>query len=156
MNPRRYALVGGIVMLAMGVLALVPAFSPYSYELIPLNFEVSYGLFLGMFPMNILNKIVLILFGIYGIRASQMENRSLPMSIAWSRTVFFVTGLATILGLIPATSTLFGLWPLYGGAVLYHGIFAILGAFYGYTLTSKAAQNEEVKKDEPKFPRRAA
>ena len=54
-------------------------------------------------------------------------------------------GLAAILGAIPATHTLFGFWPLYGADILVHGIFAILGAYYGYTLPHKASQHPIVK-----------
>jgi hypothetical protein len=147
MRPQRFALIGGIVMLAMGVLALIPAFSIYTTYLPPLYFEASYGLFLGIFPMNILNKVVLIGFGVWGILASEAKGTGLPASISFSRWVFVVMGIAAILGLIPQTSTLGGNWPLFGAEVGVHAVFALLGAYFGFTLPRRAAlENERLKK----------
>jgi len=103
----------------------------------PLMNETSYGLFLGFFPMNVFNKIALISFGIAGIVASQMKGTELPSSIRYSRIVMFVFGGLALLGMIPQTNTLFGYWPLFGGEILAHAAFAIAGAYFGYTLSSK-------------------
>lgn len=145
MHPRRFALIGGIVMLAMGVLSLVPAFNtpPAQAGLPLLNLEASYGLFLDIFPMNIVNKVVLILFGISGILASQGTETSLPASISFSRWVFVVMGIGAVLGIVPQTNTFFGYWPLFGSEVWAHGIFAVLGAYFGYVLPSRARKHNE-------------
>ena len=137
MHPRMYALIGGIVMLAVGVLSLIPSLVGTQATLPALNLDTSYGLFLNLFPMNIVNKVALILFGAAGIYASQASGRSLPMSILWSRVVFVVMGLAAIAGLFEATNTVYGYWPLFGNEVWAHGVFALLGAYFGFTLTSK-------------------
>jgi hypothetical protein len=141
MHPKKYALVGGIVMLALGVLALVPSlYENYAAnaDLPPLALNTSYGLFLGIFPMNILNKLALIVFGIGGIFAASAPTTNLPKSILWSRLVFFVMGVAAILGAIPQTNTLNGYWPLFNAEVWAHGIFAVLGAYFGFVLSSAA------------------
>ncbi len=145
MHPRRFALIGGIIMLAMGVLSFVPAFNtpPAEAGLPLLNLETSYGLFLDLFPMNIVNKVVLVLFGISGILAAQGTETSLPASISWSRWVFVAMGLGAVLGIVPATSTLFGYWPLFGSEIVVHGIFAALGAYFGFLLPSKARKHNE-------------
>lgn len=142
MRPTKFAFWGGIVMLAMGVLAFLPALSllPSEAGLPALQVEASYGAFLGNFPMNVFNKTALILFGLAGIAVSYSPARSLPLSIKWSQAVFVVMGVLAVLGLIPSTNTLFGYWPLFGGEVLAHGIFAALGAYFGYTLPAKAKQ----------------
>lgn len=135
MDPRRFALIGGIVMLVFGVFALI---APGSVDGLPaLNQETSYGLFLGLFPMNVINKAALIIFGIAGIAAANAKFTSLPMSIHWSRAVLFVMGLLAIMGLIPQTNTLFGYAPLFRGEIVTHAIFALLGGYFGYALTSK-------------------
>lgn len=137
MYPKKFALIGGILMLAMGLFSLIPAFVGSAASLPMLNVETSYGLFLGLFPMNIFNKIALIVFGIAGVGAANAKFTSLPLSIHFSRAVFWVMGALAILGLIPATNTLNGYWPLFDGEVLAHGIFALVGAYYGYALTAK-------------------
>lgn len=140
MFPRRFALIGGIVMLAMGLMALVPQFVGSAEGLPLLKLDTSYGMFLNLFPMNILNKAALIIFGLAGIIAAYRPATSLPASIAYSRWVLYVMGSAAILGLIPATSTLFGYWPLFGNEIAVHAFFAILGAYFGYALPSKVEE----------------
>ncbi|MGE3261669.1 MAG: DUF4383 domain-containing protein [Bacteriovoracia bacterium] len=140
MQPRNYALFGGILMLVMGAVSLIPALYDYPAAMLPaLNLETSYGLFLNLFPMNIINKVVLILFGVAGIIASQRPTTALPASVKWSRTVFVVMGIGAILGLFPQTDTVYGYWPLFGAEVWAHGIFALLGAYFGFALTHKAS-----------------
>ena len=137
MHPRMYAFIGGIVMLAMGLLSLIPSLRGTQATLPALTLDTSYGLFLNLFPMNIVNKLALIVFGVAGIYSSQVTGRSLPTSILWSRVVFIVMGAAAIAGLFEVTDTVFGYWPLFGNEVWAHGVFALLGAYFGFTLTSK-------------------
>jgi hypothetical protein len=138
MNPKKFALIGGTVLLAVGLLSLIPSFSTV-IGLVPLRVETSYGYFLNFFPMNVFNKVVHIGFGIWGILAASSRNTALPNSVWFSRAVFFVMGAFAILGMFNATNTLGGYYPLFGGEVWAHGIFAILGAYFGFTLSSRAA-----------------
>ncbi len=139
MHPKRFALVAGIVMLVMGALALIPNLSNDPNGILPvLKENTSYGLFLGLFPMNIFNKVALIVFGLAGIWAANVKNRNLPASIWYARIVFVVMGAAAILGLFPATNTLNGYWPLFGYTVLDHAVFAVLGGYFGFVLSRKA------------------
>jgi hypothetical protein len=131
-------------MLVMGAFALIPALYDYPAAMLPaLKVENSYGLFLGIFPMNIFNKVALIAFGAAGIFASQLPTTALPASVKWARAVFVVMGIAAVLGLFRQTDTLSGYWPLFGAEVWSHGIFAILGAYFGFALTHKA--NAEIQ-----------
>lgn len=137
MHPKRFAFVAGVIMLLMGVIALVPSMVGSTAGLPPLNVETSYGLFLGYFPMNIFNKVALITFGVLGIWVSSERFTNLPASIYYSRWVFMVMGVLTILGAIPQTNTLMGYWPLFGKDVAEHAVFAILGAYFGYALSAR-------------------
>lgn len=137
MHPRNFALWGGLVMLVLGVLALIPALSSYPVSLPPLALEASYGLFLGLFAMNILNKLALTILGAAGLMAAYAKNTSLPASISYSRWVFVITGALAILGLFPATNTLGGFWPLFGHEVWFHALISLLGAYFGFALSMK-------------------
>jgi hypothetical protein len=128
MAPRRFALIAGIFMLVTGIFAFVPTLSTHPLTLPFLRLEASYGYFLDIFPMNIMNKIALILFGIAGIAVSN----SLSASISYSKVIFIVMGLLAISGFFPGLNTMFGYWPLYGAEILMHAIFSALGGYFGY------------------------
>ena len=128
-------------MVIVGALAFVPALNEAPMGLPVLNLDTSYGLFLGFFPMNVLNKSALILLGMLGILAASRESVSLPMSIRYSRIVFYVLAVLAILGIFPQTNTLFGYWPLFGNEVWSHGIIALIAAYFGFSLSSKAAEH---------------
>jgi hypothetical protein len=143
MHPKRYAFIAGIIFLALGILSFIPGLSQDPYQdssatLPPLELQSSYGLFLGLFAMNIVNKIVLLAFGIGGIAASQMSGRELPASIFYAKTVLVVMGIGAILGMIPATQTFFGYWPLFGNEVWLHGVSALIGGYFGFMLPHRA------------------
>jgi hypothetical protein len=150
MQPKKFALIGGVLMLLMGVLALIPSLSQFqnsAMQLPMLKIDTSYGLFLGVLPFNIVNKIALILFGIAGIAAANAPTTSLPKSILFARVTFFVMGALAILGLIPDTNTLNGYIPLFGGTIIDHAVFALVGAYFGFALTTKAkTENERMEK----------
>lgn len=161
MDSRKYALIGGSLMLGLGVAALVPAlYQSTGTTLPPLSVETSYGMTFGLFPMNIFNKVALIVFGLAGIAASRDLSafdsgitRTTPngttvvggngwttpavgdpqaSSVLWSRVVAVLMGTLAVLGVIPATRTLFGVWPLFGTDALVHALFAVFGVIYGF------------------------
>ncbi len=132
MHPRWFALVTGVMYLTLGITAFVPWFSTYPPELPPLRLEVSYGMFMGLFAQNIVNKVAIIAFGIAGLLAYSARNHSEWRSIVYARTVAIVMGAAAILGLIPATSTFFGYWPLFGAEAYLHGVNALAGVYFGF------------------------
>ena len=130
---KRFAQVSGLVMLVMAFIAL---FAPGSAASLPmLEVNTSYGAFLGILPMNVLNKIALLAFGIAGVVAASAATET--PAINYSRVVAIVMGALAVLGLFPQTNTLFGYWPLFGGEVLAHGVFAVLGAYFGYVVPSR-------------------
>lgn len=138
MAIRKFALFGGLAMLAMlviCVLSLIPALSSSNGHLPALKVLDSSGMFLGIFPMNILNKAALLVFGGAGIIAARREN--LNASIGYARVVAIFMGIMAVLGFIPSMNTFYGYLPLYGGEVVAHGAFAIAGAYYGYAVPAR-------------------
>lgn len=138
MHPKQFSLIAGIVMLVVGALSFMSSFNIDAASLLPLQLEASHVNFLGLLPMNIINKIALLGFGAGGIAAYLARNTSLPSSINFARIVAIVMIPGAILGLIPATQTMFGYWPLYGGEVIVHGAFGLMGAYFGWMLPVKA------------------
>lgn len=130
MSAKKFALYGGIVMFLMGLVALIPGLEGSRAGLPELKLDTSYGAFLDLFPMNIINKIALLSFGIGGIAVSRIADKA--YAIHYSRLVFFVMGAAALLGIYDSTDTLFGYWPLYGGEIIAHALFAVLGGICGF------------------------
>ena len=138
MRPQKFALIAGIVMVLAGILAFIPNLNVVPAEGMPmLQLDNSYALFLGYFPMNVLSKILLIAMGAAGIGVAYAPATSLPKSIRWSRVLLVVSGVLAILGLFPQTYTLFGYMPLYGWNIVASAVFALLGAYFGFALTSR-------------------
>jgi hypothetical protein len=138
MFPRQFARIAGSLMILMGVLALIPAFSTFPDWMTPLNLNESYGYFMGLIPMNIVNKVILIALGSWGILAAADSTRGLPMSINWSRFIGGFGALMFILGIIPSSATLGGYVPLYGYDIGLHFVMGVLGAYFGFALRAKA------------------
>lgn len=147
MFPRRFALIGGVCMLVLGLIALLPSMVGSMEGLPLLKVENSYGLFMNLFPMNIFNKVALIALGLGGIFAGSARFTNLPASIHYSRLVFYICGVLAILGAIPQTNTLNGYWPLFGNEIWLHGFLAAVGAYFGYALTAKLPKQTEDKRD---------
>lgn len=131
MQTKNFALIGGLVMLMMGLISLVPAMN-VTEGLPALYVNTSYGMFLDLFPMNIFNKLALVLFGAGGLMAYFAAKDALHYSIMFSKIVFWGMGALAILGLFPQTNTFFGYWPLFGFEIIVHGIFALIGGYLGY------------------------
>jgi hypothetical protein len=93
-----------------------------------LTMHNGYGHELGLFPINILHNIVHLLFGIWGVLAY----RSYAGARTYFRAVAIIYGLLTILGLLPATNTTFGLIPIYGNDVWLHALLALVAAYFGW------------------------
>ena len=137
MHPKTFASVSGILLLVTGVLALLPSMVGSVEGLVPLSLDNSYGMFMGFMPLNLMSKVALILFGITGLYASRNLGRELPSSIAYSRAVFILMGALSIMGLIPSTNTFFGYMPLYGANSAFFGVISLMGAYFGYALSSQ-------------------
>lgn len=128
MASRNFALYGGILLLAMGILSFI---MPGDMSFLPaLKLNTSYGLFLGLFPMNIINKLVVSLVGISGIVIANKDSMSAWVNYNWF--VFFAMGVLAILGMFEQTNTLGGYYPLFDGVIGVNGLFAIAAGLCAY------------------------
>lgn len=134
MQTKNFALIAGLIMLIMGLASFAPILNT-TEGLPPIKVNTSYALFLDVFPLNIFNKLALILFGIWGILTYFKREKSFEYSVTYAKAIFWVMGGLAVLGIIPQTNTLFGYWPLYGFEIFAHGIFAFAGYYYGYIIT---------------------
>ena len=129
MNTRTFALVWGILFLLAGASGFIPGLwhpAPAHYP--ELAVDSFYGDAMRLFPVNILHNIVHLLFGVWGLLAY----KSLAASKNYTRIVAISYGLLIVLGLIPATNTLFGLVPIFGNDVFLHIFLAAPAAYFGF------------------------
>lgn len=136
MSTRMFALIFGIVFLLAGaagfipgLLHAVPAGAP------PLKVASGYGFILGLLPVNILHNLVHVLFGILGIAAYA----GVFAPRVYAQIVAVSYGLLVVLGLIPATNTLFGLVPIYGADVWLHLVLGLIAAYFGFMRPAEVA-----------------
>jgi len=139
MNTRTFAMIFGIVFLLVGVLGFIPGVTPMGGMNMDADAHVTmtsmFGYELKLFPVNVLHDIVHILFGIWGLLAA----RSLGGARMYFRGVAIIYAVLTVMGLIPALQTTFGLIPLYGKDVWLHALLAIVAAYFGWMNRDTAA-----------------
>ncbi|MGZ8997246.1 MAG: DUF4383 domain-containing protein [Allosphingosinicella sp.] len=128
MNTRTFALIFGIVFLAVGALGFVPGMVHPATGGHNVTMTQGYGDLLGLFPVNMLHNVVHLLFGLWGV----MAYRSLAGAKTYFKAVAVIYGLLTILGLIPSMNTTFGLIPIYGNDVWLHAVLALVAAYFGW------------------------
>jgi hypothetical protein len=127
MNVATAAAVFGVVFLLAGVGGLFAA--PPPPDAPPLTVQHGHGLALGMFPVNTLHNVVHLLFGVLGLAAAW---GAIMSARAYFRLVAVAYALLTVLGLIPATQTAFGLVPIWGADVWLHALLAVGAAYFGF------------------------
>ena len=117
MSTRTFALVFGIIFLLAGASGFIPGLlHPVPADAPPLSATTGYGLGMVLLPVNLLHSLVHVLFGILGVVA--FAGMFAPRLYAQIVAVGY--GLLVVLGLFPATNTLFGLVPIYGNNVWLH------------------------------------
>ena len=127
MNTQLFARVYGIVFLIIGIGGFIPGLTqPHQHPGLIVN--GSSGMELGLFPVNVLHNAVHILFGVWGLAAGA----SLAAARLFARGVAIIYALLTVLGVLPATNTAFGLVPIYGHDVWLHGLLAVVAAYFGF------------------------
>ena len=127
MLTQTFARIYGVVFLIVGVGGFIPGLTqPHSHP--NLTVEAGSGMELGLFPVNVLHNIVHILFGVWGLIAA----RSFDAARMYARVVAIAYGVLTVMGLIPATNTTFGLVPIYGHDVWLHAVLAGVAAYFGF------------------------
>jgi hypothetical protein len=130
MNTRMFARVFGIVFLLVGVAGFIPGLTqPHVHP--NLAVEGSSGNLFGLFPVNVLHNLVHLAFGVWGLVAS----RTYTAARGYARGTAIIYAVLTVLGLIPATNTTFGLVPIYGHDVWLHALLAAVAAYFGFART---------------------
>jgi hypothetical protein len=130
MTVRTFARLFGIVFLIIGAAGFIPGLTDMTHDHPDVTLDAGLGLELGLFPVNILHKIVHLLFGVWGLLAA----RSLGGARGYARSVAVIYGVFAVMGLISAARlwTAFGLVPLYGHDVWLHALLAAVAAYYGF------------------------
>jgi hypothetical protein len=117
----------GVAGFIPGLLAPVPPGSP------PLAVPQGHGMLFGILPVNVLHNLVHLVFGIWGVAAQ----RTALASRGYLRTVGIAYLALALLGAIPATSTLFGLAPIWGGDIWLHVILALPALYVGFFVPAR-------------------
>ena len=128
MKTRTFALILGIVFLVAGILGFVPRLVTMPAQQPSLMVEASHGALFGLFPVNAVHNLLHLAFGVWGV----VVWRDFAASRVYARSVAVIYAVLAVLGLIPATSTLFGLAPIHGYDVGLHAILAIASAYFGF------------------------
>jgi hypothetical protein len=129
MKASSFALIAGIVYLALGILGLVPAaLVPPPMDTPPTRFALLYGYLLGLFPVNILQTALNIAVGALGLAAwsGRFNSTLYARALAW----FF--GVLAVMGMLPMLNTVFGLMPLHAHDIWLHAITALAAAYVGW------------------------
>ena len=125
------ARVFGAVFLLVGILGFVPGITQMHETTEGEGLIVGgpgHGMLLGLFHVNLLHNLVHILFGVSGLVAAG----SLGGSRVYFKGVGVIYALLTVLGLIPATNTTFGLVPIHGHDVWLHAVLSLAGLYLGF------------------------
>lgn len=131
---RYFVLIVGAAFLAAGIAGFIPFFTPHAPPEAPhLIVDTSYGYLLGLFPVNIVHNLFHFAVGVTGVLAF----RSYPAALQFSRFLGITLGVLTLMGMIPALNTGFGLWPLYGHDIWLHGLEAVVGLYLGFFVVQK-------------------
>jgi hypothetical protein len=132
MRVQTFALAYGIVFVLVGIAGFIPGLT-HSHVHPDLNVQANSGMLLGLFPVNVLHNVVHLAFGVWGAVAAA----GIDASRTYARSVAIVYGLLTVLGLIPATNTAFGLVPIYGNDVWLHALLAGVAAYFGFARANR-------------------
>lgn len=126
---RYFALLVGVAFTLAGIAGFIPFFTPHPPPEAPhLIINTSYGLLLGLFPVNIVHNLFHFGVGLLGLLAS----RAYPSALQYARFLGITLGILTVMGMIPSLRTGFGLWPLYGHDIWLHGLEAVIGIYLGF------------------------
>ncbi|MGB5713240.1 MAG: DUF4383 domain-containing protein [Waterburya sp.] len=132
---RLFSLISGSLFLILGVASLVPSLVKSGKPILEVSTSFgtieTYGYLLGLFPVNTVEAIFYLVFGVFGL-ASAVALDSSRFYAGFTAVVF---GTLAILGLIPIANTVFGLFPVYGSDVWLHASVAIVATYFGFLAT---------------------
>ena len=125
---KKFALIFGIFYALIGILGFIPALVTTPEVAAGMEAEMAHGRLFGLFPVNILHNLVHLGVGIWGIIAA----KDFDSSVFYAKVNAIIFGLLLILGIIPATNTLFGLVPLYSHDIWLHLITTAVTGYFGF------------------------
>jgi hypothetical protein len=125
---KKFALIFGIAYVGAGILGFIPALVTAPEVTAGLEAEAGHGRLFGLFAVNIWHNLVHLAIGIWGIVAA----KNFGSAVIYAKANAIIFGLLAILGLIPATNTLFGLVPLYGWDIWLHIANTALAGYFGF------------------------
>lgn len=139
MAARSFALFMGIAFTLAGVGGFLPGITlPPDSDMPTLTASASYGLLLGLFPINLVHNLIHLLFGIWSLAASRGD----VTARRYSQVLALTLTVLAVMGLLPMLNITFGALPLFGhdvwlhaleaGAAFYFG-FVYKGVHHGYT-----------------------
>jgi hypothetical protein len=129
MDTRRFALVWGILFLAIAASGVIPGlWQPAGPDHPEIAVDSMYGDAAHLFPVNILHNIVHLLFGVWGVMAS----RNWDSAKTYAKATAIIYAMFVVMGLIPGLDTTFGLVPLFGHDVWLHVLLAAPAAYFGF------------------------
>ncbi len=123
MSIRTFALVYGIVFLAVGAGGFIPGLLAPPHTHPDLYVDTGFGHLMGLFPANLLHNIVHLLFGAWGVAAY----RGYGGARTYAQGVAIIYAVLAVAGIIPGLSTTFGLIPLFGHDIWLHAVLAAGG-----------------------------
>jgi hypothetical protein len=144
MKTSTFALIFGLAYLAAGLLGLIPAMlTPPPIDAPATKFTFLYGYLLGLFPVNILETLVHLAVGAWGIAAWYGS----ASSLTFARSLAVIYGALAIMGMLPMTHTLFGAVPIHSNDVWLHGVTAIIAAWFGWRQPVGASERRRLSND---------
>jgi hypothetical protein len=140
MGARYFALISGIIYIAVGLFGFIPGMVATPGTGGPdVVVNAGYGYLLSTFPVNILHNLVHLAIGIWGVASY----RSYIQSRNYSRGLAFFYGILAIMGLLPVLNTMFGLIPIFGNDVWLHALTALIAAFFGFKAPTPTELREQ-------------
>ena len=135
MSVRTFALIYGVVFIAVGVAGFIPPLvSPHDAVQHELTIEQGAGDLFGLFPINVLHNVVHLAFGVWGLAVY----RNTPAANGYARIVAIVYAVFVLMGFIPGLNTVFGLVPLHGNDLWLHALLAAGAGYFGFIRHAEA------------------
>ncbi|MBL8132478.1 MAG: DUF4383 domain-containing protein [Anaerolineae bacterium] len=131
---RYFALLMGIAFVLAGIGGFVPGITQSPHADMPeMALSTSYGLLLGLFPINLLHNLIHLALGVWGLAAFRAESSAR----LYCRALAITLAIFVMMGVLPALSTTFGLLPLFGHDIWLHGLEAAVAFYLGYVYKTR-------------------
>jgi hypothetical protein len=126
----------GVLFLIAGIAGFLPwpqVATPAPFDAPYITLDQFYRFIGGIFAVNAVHDGVHIAFGLLGLLAGI----NFKAARIYCKFVVWIYLVLIVLGLIPITSTLFGIAPLYGWDIALHAIVLLIAAYGGYGAASR-------------------